>query len=248
MFEKSETIGKLAEALVKAQSQMKPAIKDSDNPYFKSKYADLASIWDAVRVPLTSNGLCVTQTTDKLEGSSAVTIITILIHISGEWISGSLTLTPVKADPQGVGAAITYGRRFGLSAITGICSEDEDDDGNAASGHVAPKVVAAKPTPVTVNHVTQPVPQSAAKPIVVEQSKQEPEPQVKCGRCDAPITAGVDASGKSYSAARIADISTKSYRKPMCYNCFIETRNNGNGKEVAEAFGVAAVRAEAYHQ
>jgi hypothetical protein len=250
VFEKSETIGKLAEALAKAQSQMKPAIKDSDNPYFKSKYADLASIWDAVRVPLTSNGLCVSQTTDTVQGSSGVTIITTLLHTSGEWISGSLSLAPVKIDPQGVGAAITYGRRFGLSAITGICSEDEDDDGNTASGHTTPKAVSGRPAPNATGRVPQPVSHSASMPSPMERPGKGPETEIKCGQCDDTITAGIDASGKPYSAARMADLSTKSYRKAMCYNCFIETRRNGNGhgKEVAEALGAAAVKVEAYHQ
>ena len=80
----------------------------------------------------------------------------------------------------------------------------------------------------------------------MEKPNQESEPEIKCGMCNNTITGGVEASGKPFTAARIADISTKSYRKPMCYNCFIETRNNG--KEVAEAFGVAAVRVEACQQ
>ena len=124
------------------------------------------------------------------------------------------------------------------------------DDGNTASGHAAAKVVAAKPMLVTANHVTQPAPKSAAKPTAGEKPNQEPEPEIKCGKCNNRITAGVDASGKAYTAARVADISTKSYTKPMCYNCFIETRNNGNGhgKDVAEAFSAAVVREEANHK
>ena len=124
----SETIGKLAVALSKAQSMMPGAKADSENPYFKSKYADLASVWEACREPLGDNKLAVVQT---LGGASdAVEIITTLIHESGEWIRGTVVLRPVKSDPQGVGSAITYGRRYGITAILGIIQED--DDGNAA--------------------------------------------------------------------------------------------------------------------
>jgi len=128
---KSETIGKLAEALSKAQGMMKGAIKDSENPFFKAAYADLASVWDACREPLSKCGLSVTQTTRIADNGEPV-IITTLLHASGEWMSGELLVKPVKADPQSVGSAITYGRRYALSAIVGIAPED--DDGEKAQG------------------------------------------------------------------------------------------------------------------
>ena len=132
-MEKSETIKELAIALAKAQSKVKGAIKDSSNPFFKSKYADLQSVWDAIREPFTSNGLSITQLTG--EASDGVLIETVLLHASGEWISSRLVMKPVKNDPQGIGSAITYGRRYGLQAIAGVCPED--DDGNRASGQDA---------------------------------------------------------------------------------------------------------------
>ena len=128
---KSEAIGKLAEALSKAQGMMKGAIKDSENPFFKTAYADLASVWDACREPLSKCGLSVTQTTRIADNGDPV-IITTLLHSSGEWMSGELLVKPVKADPQSVGSAITYGRRYALSAIVGIAPED--DDGEKAQG------------------------------------------------------------------------------------------------------------------
>ena len=128
---KSETISKLAMALAKAQAKIKGAVKDSENPFFKSKYADLESVWGAIREPFTSNGLSVTQLTNS-ETTDGVVIETVLMHESGEWISSHLLMKPVKNDPQGVGSAITYGRRYGLQAIAGVCPED--DDGNKASG------------------------------------------------------------------------------------------------------------------
>jgi hypothetical protein len=127
---KSDTIGNLAKALALVQSQIKPAVKDSANPFFKSKYADLNSVWDACRDLLALNGLAVTQLNQiTLDG---VIVETVLIHTSGEWISGEMYLPLTKHDAQGVGSAITYGRRYGLAAIVGIVA-DEDDDGNAAS-------------------------------------------------------------------------------------------------------------------
>lgn len=130
----STDIKDIASALTKAQAAIKPALKDSTNPHFRSKYADLASVWDAARPVLTGNGLSVTQTFANGTGGETVTVVTTLLHTSGQWISSALTLKPAKADPQGIGSAITYGRRYGLSAILGIVA-DEDDDGNAASGH-----------------------------------------------------------------------------------------------------------------
>lgn len=128
---KSETIGKLAEALSKAQGMMKGAIKDSENPYFRSAYADLSSVWEACREPLSKHGLSVVQTTE-ISGAGEPIIVTTLLHSSGEWISGELLVKPVKPDPQSIGSAITYGRRYALSALVGIAPED--DDGEAAQG------------------------------------------------------------------------------------------------------------------
>lgn len=127
----SESIAKLAEALSKAQGKIKGASKDTANPFFKSKYADLASVWDACREQLSAHGLSVIQTTDN--APEGVCVVTTLAHSSGEWIRGKLTMQPVKNDPQGVGSAITYARRYALAAMVGVAPED--DDGNAASGH-----------------------------------------------------------------------------------------------------------------
>lgn len=125
---KSETIGALAEALAKAQAEMSFAKKDSENPFFKSKYSDLASCWEACREPLTKNGLAVIQPTSLSE--AGVVVETTLAHSSGEWISSCLLMPLAKRDAQAVGSAITYGRRYALSAMVGLVSDD--DDGEAA--------------------------------------------------------------------------------------------------------------------
>lgn len=126
---RSSTIGQLAAALAKAQGAIKGAVKDSENPFFKSRYADLASVWEACRKPLSDNALAVMQLTKA--DDNGVTVTTILAHESGEWIEESLTLPLKEQTPQAVGSALTYGRRYGLSAMVGIAPED--DDGEAAT-------------------------------------------------------------------------------------------------------------------
>lgn len=128
-FNASDEVKDLFAALSKAQSKIEGAKKDSNNPYFKSKYADLASCWDAVREPLAQNDLAIAQI--PTAGTETVTVVTVLTHKTGQWISNTVELKPTKADPQGCGSAMTYARRYGLMAICGIAPED--DDGNGAS-------------------------------------------------------------------------------------------------------------------
>lgn len=125
---RSPEIAKLAAALCKAQSAMEGAKKDSENPHFKNAYADLASVWDAVRKPLTDNGLSVVQFPRTV--GNGVEIETTLLHISGEFMCDVLWVPCSKNDAQGLGSAITYGRRYALMAVTGVAPVD--DDGNAA--------------------------------------------------------------------------------------------------------------------
>ena len=128
---KSESIAALAASLAKAQGAMKGAVKDSANPFFKSKYADLASVVEAIRAAFSANGLSYIQTLEPSD-KDEVRVETTLLHASGEWIScGVLSLPVSKADAQGYGSALTYARRYSLSAAVGVAPED--DDGNAAS-------------------------------------------------------------------------------------------------------------------
>ncbi len=126
----SEQINEVATALAKAQGMITGALKDSTNPHFKSSYADLASIWDACRSALSSNGLAVVQMTDKSDKDEVI-VVTRIMHSSGQWIEGTLALPVSKADAQGYGSALTYARRYGLAAAVGIAQVD--DDGNLAS-------------------------------------------------------------------------------------------------------------------
>lgn len=129
----SELINELAAALSKAQGEMQAAIKDKVNPFFKSSYADLGSVWDAARPVLSKYGLCIMQTTELAADRNQVIMVTTLAHTSGQWMKSYLPLNPSKNDSQGMGAAITYLRRYSLSAIVGVVC-DEDDDGETAVG------------------------------------------------------------------------------------------------------------------
>ena len=137
----SESIANLAKALSIVQGKLTYAKKDSANPFFKSKYADLDSVWDACRDLLSANGLAVSQfpgTYSELDKS--MSLVTILTHESGEWISQEMSVPMSKVDAQGAGSCISYMRRYSLAAVVGVVQAD--DDGNAAS---SPKpVVKAK--------------------------------------------------------------------------------------------------------
>lgn len=146
---RSESIVEITKALALVQGKMESAKKDSDNPFYKSKYADLASVLDVVRKLLSANGLAIVQPVE-MEGDYYY-IETMLMHISGEFISSRLKLTPMRQvkdqgwmpspDPQSIGVAIAYGRRQALQSL--LCIAAEDDDGNAAS-NVGAKEVEAK--------------------------------------------------------------------------------------------------------
>lgn len=139
-MDKSESIKNLALAMNKAQSQMGGAHKGKNNPFFKSSYADLGAVVQAVKEPFADNGLAYIQF--PIEENGRVGVETILTHTSGEWISNKFTVQLTKQDAQGAGSAITYCRRYALQAIAGIPSED--DDGNAASKPAASKLGAKK--------------------------------------------------------------------------------------------------------
>ena len=130
----SESVKELNTALAKAQGELFAAKKDSINPHFKSKYADLASVWEACREALSSNGLSVTQMPAEFQ-NNIMTLVTRLSHSSGEWLEQTMTCPVGKPDPQGIGSCLTYMRRYALAAVVGVYQDD--DDANSAS--YAPK-------------------------------------------------------------------------------------------------------------
>lgn len=123
---KSESIKNIALALSKFQSEVENPKNTADNPYYKSKYAPLQDVLNTVRPLLSKHGLSIVQSPSG--DGERISIHTMLIHESGEWIEfDPLVLKAEKITPQGAGSAITYGRRYSLSAVLGISSEDDDD-------------------------------------------------------------------------------------------------------------------------
>ena len=139
----SDTISELATALAKAQGQIESASKDKSNPAFKSKYADINSLRDVIRQPLADNDLSIVQLA-RMNGTYAE-VETMLLHKSGEFIAETLRMPIEKMTSHGAGSALTYCRRYSLSAMLNLAAED--DDGNAAAdlssqparSYVAPK-------------------------------------------------------------------------------------------------------------
>lgn len=141
-MEKSESIKELVTALSKVQSVLQTAHKSTKNPFFHSNYADLRAIWDVAKQPLTNNGLSIVQI-PEIEGENII-LLTMLAHISGEYIISRYKVNPMRQvkdkgweksdDPQSIGSAITYARRYALCAMVGIVTEEEDDDGESAMG------------------------------------------------------------------------------------------------------------------
>ncbi len=120
----SENRDELFAALSKAQAAMSGVEKEAENPFFKSKYADLNSCLEAMRKPFADNDLCLTQATSNEGGS--VTVETTIGHASGQWQCGTLTMTPEKAGPQAMGSCLTYARRYALTAMVGLAQVDMD--------------------------------------------------------------------------------------------------------------------------
>ncbi len=133
----SEQLNEIAAALAKAQGAIKGAVKGSVNPAYRSKYADLQALFDAIREPFAANGLSVVQGISSAD--NGVECCTMLMHSSGQWISESLFIPADKHNAHGYASAATYAKRVALAGMSGCASTDQDDDGNAA--------VAAAPEP-----------------------------------------------------------------------------------------------------
>lgn len=167
-IQKSESIIKLVNALVVFQNQVTAVKKDAKNPFFHSSYASLDNIIETIRGSLAANGMTLMQfpTTD-------CGLLSILAHISGEYIAVEMKMVPKDDSPQGQGSAITYMRRYSMAAILGLAN-DEDDDGNAASKPTSP---AAKPYPRQwSNHPAQVTPITQEAMQTVEEAFGQPFP------------------------------------------------------------------------
>ena len=162
----SPTLTALATALAKAQGAIAPAHKDAMNPHFRSHYASLASIVEAVRPALAANGLSVVQTPLAAPAGS-IALETRLLHASGEWIAGTASIRIVKDDPQGAGSGLTYLRRYALAAMIGVMTT-EDDDANAASAPLRAEPPRSAPVP----RPPTPAPVAATVPVPVTHSPE----------------------------------------------------------------------------
>lgn len=202
MMRTSEAIDKIAPALLAAQRAMQPARTDAVNPHLKNRYASLAAVWDACAMPLHENGILVAQATDTTDAGHV--LVTRLIHsASGQWIEAVYPLRPQKDDPQGYGSALTYARRYSLSALVGVIVDD--DDGNAGS-----RAATTPPEPRLVRRATPNTPIAQKAPVAPT------TPPVSAQDADAEFDRLPSASQAPAQAAALAKADAK--------------RTNGNGK------------------
>lgn len=188
-MDRSDSIQKLAAALVKVQSALRPIKRNAENPFFKSSYVDLAALSETVLPLLTANGLAVIQ------GGDGPTLETMLVHESGEWISTHLPLH-VGQKPQEMGSSITYARRYALAALVGAVSEGEDDDGNAASHPTSRPASAATPAPRPVS--PGPPPPTAPAATVPSGGGSPASPGDALEVTDFKVKEGIGKDGKPY--------------------------------------------------
>ena len=127
-MKQSESITDLATALCLAQAEMGGAIKDSNNPFFKSSYADLTSVIKVIKEPFAKYGLSFVQLPVTSAGGNGIGVSTMLMHKSGQWLQSEYLLPMDKVTPQGAGSAITYARRYALQSLVGIPSVDDDSE------------------------------------------------------------------------------------------------------------------------
>lgn len=206
-MESSPEIKEIAEALALAQAEVDTASKDRINPHFGQRYATLASVWDACRAALTKHGISVLQS-PTAEGAR-VTLTTMLMHKSGQWFRDVITLQARDASPQAVGSAITYARRYALSAMASV-APDDDDDANSAQPEASKTKTKAQERPGFSTGV--PFDQHRAEqapPPAMPKAGVETRPQVDHGDFEDVVTTAVIAdqgkkkSGEAWTLYRV---------------------------------------------
>ena len=224
----SGQINEIVSALAKAQGQMKPAVFNRVNPHFKNRYADFTSCMDAVRDPLSKNGLAISQMPSTTQDGKFV-LVTLLAHISGQWMAGEFPLISAKQDSQGIGSAMTYAKRYSLCGMIGIVADEEadsdDDDGEAAAGRghqarpqqqqapvqAAPVAKVGKPEIIALNNLIQNLDEESNRSFL-------------------------DWINKNFNAKSIQDIPQSCYEKCMVsLNTKIKYINDKNKQQVAVA-------------
>jgi len=202
---RSESVKEIATALSNFQGKMTAVKKDSINPFYKSKYASLDTIWETIRKPLSENGLSVSQTMDVDNDKSVLE--TTLYHTSGEWISGMQLVNPVKNDPQSLGSAISYARRYSLSALLGLVSDDDDDANTATKPEPKQEVKApAKP-------VSPPAETTTSKPVPTTDTSGITPPQTKKIHATAKEKGLSPEEARAYMQKTFKKLSTKELTK-----------------------------------
>jgi hypothetical protein len=190
----SETLIKFSPAYIKAQSELRNTIKDNNNPFFKSKYADLPDVIDSIKEILNKHGIGYIQTPTDSGDINTVSLTTRLLHESGEFLEDTCSCPLSKLDSQGFGSCITYLRRYSLQAICGIAGCD-DDDGNIASGNQKPETKSTnEPDPFTDTPDAKPT--IAPKRQYNKSSNTQPQVPTalpnkgfmgKCYKCNKPV-------------------------------------------------------------
>lgn len=142
----SEQIDKLAAALAKAESEIEGAKKSGKNPFFKSEYAGLEDVWHACRDQLTKNGIAISQLPTLIDDKFV--LVTMLMHSSGQWLKSIFPINPIKHDPQSLGSAITYARRYSLKGMVSMPDLDDDAE-HAMARDEKPAQQAKQPSPTS---------------------------------------------------------------------------------------------------
>ncbi len=188
---RSATLSTYAKAMARPPRAMKNPAKEAVNPHFKTRYADLPGVLEAVMPALLDNGFAVQQF--PCEVGDAPALLTLVVHESGEWVETVVRLRPAKPDPQGVGSAITYMRRYSLLSIAGVAADD-DDDGNAAS-----RPPAAKAPNTLYEPAAEPIRKAASRDARTGIYRQV-EADRKAGRLTTDDEAGLLAAFKAAAA------------------------------------------------
>lgn len=167
-MQRSDELNEIAKALCLAQAEIEGANRNSVNPHLKNKYADLGSVWDAAKPALTKNGLSVAQFCEPSEPGT-LALVTMLLHSSGQFLSGTSVIPLSKADAQGYGSALTYARRYGLAAMVGVCPEDDDAHAATAGSRQTTPPQRQQEQPRQVRQPSAAVPSAPAVPMNREQ-------------------------------------------------------------------------------
>ena len=204
----SEEIGQLAGALAKAQGAIQDATKNAQNPFFKSKYADLSSVRNTIKDPLSENELALTQF--PTVGQNGVSVETMLLHSSGQFMVASTWVPIAKADAHGIGSALTYARRYGIMSL--LCLATEDDDGNAA--------VEPDKAKFATNHF---VAESAPKKGEKAKAQAKPKPDTEFDVADKSID---DIIAEGFSRAALGSIPLRSWWSILPQNVRVSIDSN----------------------